>query len=185
MHFRFRPLEIPGMTVILPFRRADERGFFSETYRRSAFVTGGIVPDFVQDNCARSTQGVLRGLHFQGPPQPQGKLVRVARGRVFDVGVDLRVGSPTYGKWAGVTLDDEAGAMLYLPPGIAHGYLVLSPEADLAYKVTAEFAPTLDAGIRWDDPDVGIEWPLENPILSPKDRALPCLRDIESPFRFD
>jgi dTDP-4-dehydrorhamnose 3,5-epimerase len=184
MPFRFQPLEIPGMVLVQPFRRGDERAFFEEVYRRSHFVTGGIGLDFVQDNCVRSSLGVLRGLHFQRPPQPQGKLIRVTRGRVFDVGVDLRVGSPTYGKWVGVTLDDQTGSLLYLPPGLAHGYQVLSDQADLSYKVTAEFAPTLDAGIRWDDPDLGIQWPLAEPALSEKDRALPALREVQSPFRF-
>ncbi len=183
MPFRFKRLEIPGMIMIQPFRRGDHRGYFEETYRRSEFVTGGVGVDFVQDNFARSVQGVLRGLHFQRPPQPQGKLVRVCKGQVFDVGVDLRVDSPTFGRWVGVTLEGDSGWMLYLPPGLAHGYQVLSPEADLAYKVTAEYASGLDAGIRWDDPDIGVQWPLGDPVLSEKDGALPLLREIQSPFR--
>ncbi len=184
MPFRFQPLQIPGMILIKPFRRGDEKGFFEEVYRRSEFVTGGIGMDFVQDNCARSPQGTLRGLRFQRPPQPQGKLVRVTRGSVFDVAVDLRVGSPAFGLWVGLTLDDQSGSLVYLPPGLAHGYLVLSPEADLSYKVTAESAPSLDAGIRWDDPDLGIDWPVSDPVVSERDRALPHLGAFQSPFRF-
>jgi dTDP-4-dehydrorhamnose 3,5-epimerase len=184
MSFRFRELDIPGMVLVEPTRHRDGRGFFQETYRRSLFESGGIDLEFVQDNFARSTKGVLRGLHMQLPPRPQGKLVTAVRGAVFDVGVDLRVGSPTYGSWKGVTLDETTGALLYLPPGLAHGYAVLSPEADLAYKVTEEYAPELDAGIRWDDPDVGVDWPLEDPVLSEKDRGLPLLREFESPYRF-
>lgn len=184
MPFRFKALDIPGMVLVQPTRRGDERGFFEELYRRSHYVTGGISPDFVQDNLARSRRGVIRGLHFQRPPQPQGKLVRVLRGEVFDVGVDLRVGSPAFGRWVGVTLSDAAGSLLYLPPGLAHGYQVLSEEADLLYKVTAEYAPTLEGGVRWDDPDLAISWPLPDPVLSDRDRGLPLLRDVASPFRF-
>jgi dTDP-4-dehydrorhamnose 3,5-epimerase len=110
--------------------------------------------------------------------------VKVVRGEVFDVGVDLREGSPTYGRWEGLTLDDRAGAMLYLPPGLAHGYCVLSDEADLAYKVTAEYLPELDTGIRWDDPRIGVEWPVDDPHLSEKDLGLPLLEEIQTPFRF-
>ena len=182
MAFSFRELEIPGMILVHTDRWGDARGFFEETYRRAPFAQGGIGVEFVQDNFARSARGVLRGLHFQLPPQPQGKLVRVSRGRVFDVGVDLRKGSPTYGRWVGVTLSEEGGELLYLPPGLAHGYCVLSPEADLAYKVTSEYAPELDSGILWNDPQVGVDWPLADPILSTKDQGLPLLADFESPF---
>jgi dTDP-4-dehydrorhamnose 3,5-epimerase len=177
-------MKIPGMVLVEPRRHEDTRGFFQESYRRSLFYEGGIKVNFVQDNLARSSRGVLRGLHFQLPPRPQGKLVTVVRGEVFDVGVDLRVGSPTYGAWEGVTLTDAQGALLYLPPGLAHGYAVLSPEADLAYKVTAEYDPELDTGILWNDPEVGVEWPLDDPLLSEKDRALPPLGEFESPFTF-
>ncbi len=183
MSFRFRSMEIPGMILVETTRHEDGRGFFQETYRRSLFRDGGIDVEFVQDNFARSTGGVLRGLHFQLPPRAQGKLVTVLRGRVFDVGVDLRVDSPTYGRWEGVTLDGSEGSLLYLPPGLGHGYAVLSEEADLAYKVTAEYAPEMDTGIRWDDPGLGIEWPLVEPVLSTKDRELPFLEDFDSPFR--
>src|SRR5680860_39562 len=173
MGFRFEALEIPGMVLVETTLREDGRGFFQESYKRSAFLEAGIGLDFVQDNFAHSSRGVLRGLHFQRPPKAQGKLVHVSRGAVFDVGVDLRLGSPTYGSWVGVELAENTGRMLYLPPGLAHGYLVLSEVADLAYKVTSEYAPELDTGIRWDDPEIGVAWPSQNPVLSRKDLVLP------------
>ena len=184
MSFGFRTLSIPGLILVEPERHQDGRGYFEETYRRGQFREGGIEEEFVQDNSARSSHGVLRGLHFQRPPAAQGKLVRVVRGEVFDVGVDLRLGSPTFGHWEGVLLNETEGAMLYLPPGLAHGYCVLSPEADLAYKVTAEYSPEADTGIRWDDPQIGVEWPLDEPHLSERDTGLPLLKDIDPPFRF-
>jgi dTDP-4-dehydrorhamnose 3,5-epimerase len=185
MAFRFQELAIPGMILVEPDVHGDERGFFLETWKRSAFREEGLEETFVQDNAARSGKGVLRGLHFQHPPGDQGKLVRVSRGRVLDVGVDLRKGSPTYKHWVGVELDAEKGRLLYLPTGLAHGYLVLSEEADLAYKVTAEYAPELEAGIRWDDPDLAIDWPTGSPVLSEKDRRLPTLDQIESTLTWE
>ena len=183
MSFTFEPLEIPGVLLIHPLRRGDDRGFFAETYRRSAFEEAGLDATFVQDNFARSGPGVLRGLHYQLPPAPQGKLVRVVRGSVFDVAVDLRRGSPTYGRWVGRTLDEASGAMMWIPEGFAHGYAVLGDGADLAYKVTAEYSPELDRGVLWNDPEVGVEWPLADPMLSARDRALPTLREAENTFR--
>ncbi len=185
MPFRFTETELPGLLLVEESRHADERGFFSETYRRSAFREAGVDAEFVQDNHARSRRGVLRGLHYQLPPRAQGKLVRVVRGEVFDVAVDLRRGSPTRGRWAGVRLDGEAGRMLWIPPGFAHGYAVLSEEADLLYKVTEEYAPELERGVRWDDPEVGVAWPLEAPLLSGKDLALPPLAAADNPFAFE
>jgi dTDP-4-dehydrorhamnose 3,5-epimerase len=182
MSFTFHALEIPGLVLVRPTRRTDARGFFLETYRQSLFEAGGVRDPFVQDNFARSAAGVLRGLHYQLPPKAQGKLVQVIRGQVYDVAVDLRRGAATFGRWAAHTLSETSGEMLWIPPGFAHGYLVLSDGADVAYKVTAEFEPTLDRGIRWDDPRVGIEWPLDHPVLSTKDRALPMLSDAENPF---
>lgn len=184
MSFRFQALKIPGVFLVEATRHGDPRGFFQESYRRSAFREAGIREEFVQDNISRSSRGVLRGLHFQAPPMDQGKLVRASRGGVYDVGVDLRVGSPTYGEWIGVELEDSRGEMLFLPPGLAHGYCVLTPEAELSYKVTAEYAPTLEGGVRWDDPALGIPWPVDAPVLSEKDLALPLLSDLRSPFRF-
>jgi dTDP-4-dehydrorhamnose 3,5-epimerase len=180
----FRELEIPGAFLVDSTRHGDERGFLEESYRLSAFQDAGIPDDFVQDNFTRSVRDSLRGLHYQAPPMAQGKLVRVTRGRVYDVGVDLRVGSPTFGRWIGVELDAGESRSLYLPPGLAHGYCVLSPEADLSYKVTAEYAPALEGGVRWNDPVLDIPWPVTSPIVSDKDRVLPSLEDLVSPFRY-
>jgi dTDP-4-dehydrorhamnose 3,5-epimerase len=183
MSFRFTPLALPGVVLVEPTRRRDERGFFAETYRASAFAAAGIADPFVQDNHTRSVRGTLRGLHYQLPPRAQGKLIQVVSGEVFDVAVDLRRGSPTYGRWLGQRLSGEEGALLWIPPGFAHGYQVLSEGAELSYKVTAEFDGTLDRGVRWDDPAIGIEWPGRDPLLSAKDRALPPLAAAENPFR--
>ena len=180
--FTFEPLELPGLVLVRPTRRPDPRGFFVETYKSSAFAEAGIPGPFVQDNMARSAQGVLRGLHYQLPPAAQGKLVQALRGEIFDVAVDLRRDSPTFGRWAGYRLTGDGGELLWIPEGFAHGYLVLSETADVAYKVTAEYAPTLDRGIRWDDPRVGVSWPVEHPTLSVKDRTLPLLSEAENPF---
>lgn len=184
MSFRFEPLEIPDVIRITPTHYRDQRGFFSETYRASAFHEAGVDDVFVQDNHARSTRGVLRGLHYQSPPGAQAKLVRVARGEVFDVAVDLRVGAPTFGRWVGGVLSGEQGEMLYIPEGFAHGYLCLSDVADLVYKVSREFDAGLDAGVAWDDADIGIQWPLQDPILSKRDSALPSFGSAPSPFRY-
>ncbi len=177
MSFTFEELELPGVILVRSSRHGDDRGYFQETYRRSTFTAGGLEEEFVQDNFARSIRGVLRGLHFQRRPMAQGKLVRVTLGAVLDVAVDLRPESPAFRRWIGVELR-EAGAMLYIPPGFAHGYYVLSPEAHLAYKVTAEYAPELDSGVRWNDPDLGIVWPSDSPVLSEKDRNLPFLAEL-------
>lgn len=182
MSFTFHPTRIPDVVRVRPTRHEDDRGSFMETYRRSAFAEAGIDVDLVQHNTARSRQGVLRGLHYQLPPAAQGKLVRAVRGRIFDVAVDLRRGSAHRGEWVGVTLDAGEGDLLWVPPGFAHGYCVLSAEAEVAYGVTAEYAPHLDRGIRWDDPELGIDWPVDEPILSEKDRALPPFAEAETPF---
>lgn len=167
--------ELPGALILEPRVFGDARGFFLETYRASLFDEFGI-PDFVQDNHSRSPRGVLRGLHYQ-LVRPQGKLVRVTRGRVFDVAVDIRHGSPTFGRWAGVELDDESLRMFYVPPGFAHGFLVLSEVADFVYKCTDYYHPESEHGILWNDPDIGIAWPLSDVALSDKDRTNPRLRD--------
>ena len=182
MPFHFERLEIPDVVLVTPKRYEDARGHFEETFRESAFAEAGIDVSFVQDNLARSGKGVLRGLHFQAPPTPQGKLVGVTNGTIFDVAVDLRVGSPTFGRWVGRTLDDEAGRLLWVPEGFAHGYVVLSDSAHVSYRVTAEYAPDLDGGVRWDDPTLAVEWPISDPILSERDRALPLMEDFRSPF---
>lgn len=162
----------------------DDRGFFCERWNHVHATELGL-PPFVQDNHSRSKRSVLRGLHFQAPPAAQGKLVSVVRGRIFDVAVDLRTGSPTFGRWVGTTLDAEHPEHIWVPSGFAHGFLALSHEADVVYKVTAGYAPALEGGVAWDDPDVGIEWPLEpgrSPRLSAKDAAWPQLADVTSPF---
>ena len=184
MSFTFTPLELPGVVLIEETRRGDARGFFAETYREAPFRAAGIPGPFVQDNHARSSRGVLRGLHYQLPPRAQGKLVRIVTGEVFDVAVDLRKGSPTFGRWAGVRLSGDAGRMLWLPPGFAHGYVVLSESADFTYKVTAEYDAALDRGIRWNDPAIGIEWPIDAAVISEKDRGLPLLAEADNPFVF-
>lgn len=183
MPFTFEPLAIPQVVAVRPTRHQDDRGSFAEIYRESAFAEAGIPTRFVQDNLARSVRGVLRGLHYQLDPAAQGKLIGVARGRIFDVAVDLRVGSETYGGWVARTLDEGTGELLWIPPGFAHGYCVLSDVADVCYKVTAEYRPDLDRGFAWDDPRVGIHWPVEEPILSARDRRLPPLADAENTFR--
>jgi dTDP-4-dehydrorhamnose 3,5-epimerase len=183
MSFRFEPLAIPEVILVRPTRHVDQRGYFEETYRRSAFAEAGIVADFVQDNFAHSSRNVLRGLHYQVPPAAQAKLVGVGSGRIFDVAVDLRADSPTLGRWVGCALDGEERACLWVPEGFAHGYVVLSDTAEVAYKVTAEYAPHLDRGVRWDDPAIGIDWPVRNPIVSAKDRAQPTLEMAEKVFR--
>jgi dTDP-4-dehydrorhamnose 3,5-epimerase len=172
----FTPLEIPDVLLIQMNRHVDERGYFSETYRQSAFTT--INTEFVQDNFVRSDHKVLRGLHFQLPPKPQGKLVRVVRGEIFDVAVDLRTGSDTFKEWVGIQMTPDEAVQLWVPPGFAHGYIVLSESgADVSYKVTQEYDPELESGIKWDDPELAIRWPISDPVLSSKDQKLPSLAE--------
>jgi len=185
MPFEFHRLDLPEVILVQATRFGDARGFFMETYKASAFAAGGIPGPFVQDNLSRSTRGVLRGLHYQKHPHAQGKLVSVIRGTILDVAVDIRQGSPTYGQWRSCELSGGTGTMLYVPVGFAHGFCVLSDEADVLYKVTAEFDPELDRGILWNDPDIGVEWPVADPILSPKDAGLPPLRLADNNFKFE
>jgi dTDP-4-dehydrorhamnose 3,5-epimerase len=182
MPFNFERLEIPEIILIKPRVFADERGFFLETYKHTAFAKAGVPDTFVQVNHSQSAAGVLRGLHYQKHPQAQGKLVGVVRGEIFDVAVDIRVGSPTYGRWVGETLSSENHHLLYIPPGFAHGFCVLSEAADVIYQVTTEYAPDFDRGLLWNDPEIGIAWPIENPALSPKDAAQPRLREADNNF---
>ncbi len=168
---------IAGLVLIEPEAHGDERGFLVETYRAEAWRDLGVDASFVQDNQSRSRRGTLRGLHFQTRPG-QAKLVRCARGAIFDVAVDLRRGSPTFGRWEGYELSDRDHRQLYVPVGFAHGFCVLSDEADVAYKLSSYFDPATEAGIAWDDPDVGVEWPLAEPLLSDRDRAAPRLAEI-------
>jgi len=185
MPFKFQRLDMPDVILIEPTVFVDKRGFFMESYKYSEFAKFGIKEKFVQDNHSRSTRGVLRGLHYQKNPKAQAKLVRVTRGEVFDVAVDIRRGSPTYGRWVGVLLSEENKKMLYVPVGFAHGFCVLSEEAEVLYKTTEEYAPEYERGIIWNDPDIGIKWPIEEPILSPKDAALPRLKDADNDFQYD
>ncbi|MCL4488513.1 MAG: dTDP-4-dehydrorhamnose 3,5-epimerase [Chloroflexi bacterium] len=184
MPFDFEPLEIGDVILIKPQGAIDQRGFFREIYKLSDFRAHGIGVPFVQENHSRSAQGVLRGLHYQKNPQAQGKLLSVSRGRVFDVAVDIRRGSPDYGRWVGMELSDENGHMLYVPPGFAHGFCVLSEQADLIYKVTTEYAPDLERGILWNDPAIGVRWPIEDPRLSSRDVKLPLLKYADNNFEF-
>ena len=181
------PTAIPDVIMLTPRRFGDGRGWFAETYSTRSFAPalGDIV--FVQDNQAFSAaRGTLRGLHFQRPPQAQAKLVRVLRGSIFDVTVDLRAGSPTYGRWVGVALTAERGEQLFVPHGFAHGYCTLEPDTEVAYKVDGFYAPDCDAGLAWDDPTLAIAWPISphEAILSDKDRTLPAFKDFASPFTY-
>jgi len=168
---------LPGVVVIEPRRFEDERGFFLETWQRERYRAAGVADDFAQDNHSYSRKGVLRGLHFQ-MRRSQGKLVTVIRGRIFDVAVDVRRDSPTFGHWTGAELCDVGPRQMYLPPGFAHGFCVLSDVADIHYKVTDFYDPADEAGILWSDPGIGIVWPLSAPLTSARDAAYPKLSDF-------
>ena len=182
--FEFRPLEIPDVILVEPKAFGDGRGFFMETYKASAFEAGGIRRPFVQDNYSRSGRGVLRGLHYQKEPAAQAKLVSVVRGEIFDVAVDIRAGSPTYGRWVGQTLSEQNRRMLYVPRGFAHGFCVTGEGADVHYKADNEYSPEHDRGIAWNDPEIGIRWPVSEPELSGKDRGHPGLAGADNEFRY-
>jgi dTDP-4-dehydrorhamnose 3,5-epimerase len=178
-------LDIEAVKLIRPKRHADVRGYFVETWNRRRFAEAGVDMDFVQDNSSFSAAaGTVRGLHFQKGPEAQAKLVRAARGSLFDVAVDLRRGSPTFGRYVSAVLTAETGEQLFIPVGFAHGFCTLEPDTEVAYKASAFFSPEHDSGIAWDDPGVGISWPLEGrePVLSEKDRALSRLSEIDPPF---
>ena len=178
MPFQFSSGELPGIVLIEPRVFFDERGFFLETFKNSDFTAAGIIEPFVQDNQSRSARGVVRGLHFQKDPHAQGKLVRVCRGAVWDVAVDIRPFSETFGKWTAVELSEKNRRMCYIPPGFAHGFLALEDDTELQYKCTAEYDADSEAGIRWDDPDIAIDWPFTDMLVSGKDAQLPFLRDL-------
>jgi dTDP-4-dehydrorhamnose 3,5-epimerase len=184
MPFAFhRPDVIPDLIIIEPRVFVDERGWFQETYRESQFEQFGIKRRFCQDNHSRSTtRGVIRGLHYQLNPAAQGKLVRCTAGSIFDVGVDIRKGSPTFGKWVGVTLSADNFHMLWVPEGFAHAFCTLTDVAEVLYKTTSEYSSAHERCIRWNDPALGIEWPVSNPELSPKDASAPSLVDAENNF---
>ncbi len=185
MNFTIERLKFDDVLLIRSRRFDDQRGYFMETWSHAAFGQLGINANFVQDNQSLSVKpGTVRGLHFQVPPHAQAKLVRVLQGSVFDVAVDLRGGSATYGKWCGVKLMAGGPEQLYIPAGFAHGFLTLEPDTVVSYKVDAPYAPQCDAGIRWNDPEIGVDWPLDpaQAVLSDKDAALPLLATFRSPF---
>lgn len=185
---KITPLDIPDVKLIEPRRFGDDRGFFSEVYNRRTFEEAGLHADWAQDNHAFSEEKfVLRGLHFQAPPHAQTKLVRVSRGSILDIAVDLRKGSQTYGHHVSVILSQEAWNQLFVPVGFAHGYLTLEPNTEVLYKVDDYYAPKCEGGLVWNDPALGIMWPLNAsaPIVSDKDRQLPHLKDLESPFSYE
>jgi len=171
--------ELPEVLLVEPRVFGDPRGFFFETFHAERYVAAGINGPFVQDNLSRSTKGTLRGLHFQ-EPRAQGKLVQVFRGAVWDVAVDVRKGSPHFGAWVGVELSEENRRQLWIPPGFAHGFCVLSDVADFFYKCTDLYAPECQRAVRWDDPDLAIRWQVQSPLISPRDQAAPSL--AESPM---
>lgn len=179
---------MPVPQRLIPARHGDARGWFTESYNRARLAERGIVEDFVQDNHSFSARpGTLRGIHFQLPPHAQAKIVRCIAGAIWDVAVDLRAGSPSYGKWVGCELTAAGGEQLYIPAGFGHGFLTLTDNAEVVYKASDFYAPECDKGVAWDDPEVAIAWPLAGttPVLSDKDRALPRLCDFASPFTYD
>lgn len=184
MPFEFQRLDIPELMLIKLLFSRDERGSFAETYKYSDFAQAGIKEYFTQDNYSQSGKNVLRGLHYQKYPRAQGKLVQCLKGRIFDVSVDIRRGSPTYGCWVGLELSEDNDLMLYIPPTFAHGFVVLSDAAEILYKCTEEYSPEDERGIIWNDPDIGIKWPVKNPILSERDRRHPLLRDADNNFSY-
>lgn len=186
MSLQFKDLGLGGICLVTPDKFGDTRGFFSETYNANAFKAGGIEADFVQDNQSLSGEaGVLRGLHYQAPPHAQAKLVRVTRGSIYDVAVDIRLGSPSYGKWIGVEISAENWDQIYIPRGFAHGFMTLEPMTEVVYKVDGFYNAEADGGLAWDDPDIGVNWPTSNPpILSDKDTKHPSFKDFSSPFNY-
>jgi len=177
------PTKLAGVVLLGPQVHGDERGFMVETYRRDAWAEAGVEVEFVQHNHSRSAKDTLRGLHFQTEPG-QAKLVRCPRGRIFDVAVDLRRGSPTYRQWEGHVLDDETHRQLFVPAGFGHGFAVLSDVADVTYLLSSIYDPATESGIAWDDPDVGVEWPVGDPLLSERDRAAPRLAEVSGSLPF-
>ena len=183
MKFTFTPQAIPDVVLVEHEATGDARGFFAETFREKDFQEAGIRFRFVQENHSRSSAGILRGLHYQLDPKAQGKLVRCVRGRIWDLAVDIRRGSPYYKKWVAVELDSDNRRMLWVPPGFAHGFYSLS-DCDVLYRQTDYWAPELDRGIRWDDPELAIAWPSRAPTLSPRDAKHPFLKDAENNFTY-
>lgn len=182
MPFNFQQLALRDLVLVEPQVFGDARGGFAETYKYSEFAANGVPERFLQDNWSRSANGVLRGMHYQIHPKAQGKLMSVVRGEIYDVAVDVREDSPTYLQWYGVKLSDENHLMLYVPPGFAHGFCVLSESADVTYKVTVEYDPSLEMGFVWNDPAVGIQWPIASPVLSARDQQLPPWSEAKRSF---
>jgi len=179
--FEFEKLEIDGVILVKPRVFGDNRGFFMESYKKSEFFENGIDIEFIQDNHSKSTKGVLRGLHYQASPKAQAKLIRCSKGKIYDVVVDLRKDSKSFGKWLRVELSEENNQMLFIPEGFAHGFVVLSDEAELLYKTNTEFSPELDRGVLWCDEDINVDWGLDEkiePILSEKDKTQPKLTEL-------
>ena len=182
MPFTFKKLDISEVILIESKYFSDNRGFFLGNFKESSFVSNGINSEFVQDNFSHSIRGVLRGLHYQKNPKAQAKLVRVIRGEIFDVVVEIRQNSPTYGKWVGAILSGENHNLLYIPEGFEHGFCVLSDTADVLDKVNNEYSPEHDAGIIWNDSEINISWPIDNPVISEKDSNLPSLYKANNNF---
>ena len=181
MPVRFEKTELEGVMLCVPEVFRDVRGFFLETYHAQKYMAGGVRAVFVQDNRSRSSKGVLRGLHYQ-LHKPQAKLLCCTRGEIFDVAVDIRRGSPTFGQWTGARLSEENHHQLYIPGGFAHGFCVLSDVAEIEYKCSEFYDPRDDRGVRWNDPDLKVDWPITDPVLSAKDVAQPFLKDAELPL---
>jgi len=174
--------DIPDLYIIKPRVFEDHRGYFFESYNKEAFLKNGIDQNFVQDNESKSGKNVLRGLHFQKPPFAQGKLVRVIKGAVLDVAVDLRKSSPTYGQWSSIELTEDNKLMYWIPPGFAHGFVTLAEETIFFYKCTNIYNKASEGSILWNDPDLNIDWGIDHPILSEKDQSAPLFKDFDSPF---
>jgi dTDP-4-dehydrorhamnose 3,5-epimerase len=186
--FKFSKAPIPGILIIEAKAFEDDRGFFMEFYNKDGFAENGFADLFVQDNHSKSKKGVVRGLHYQIHPSPMGKLVKVVKGRIFDVGVDIRKGSPAFGKWYSETLSEENKKMLYFPPGFAHGFLALEDGTEVLYKCTGMYSRENERAIAWNDPEIGIKWPLElvkEVIVSERDQKHPGLKDAETNFSFN
>jgi dTDP-4-dehydrorhamnose 3,5-epimerase len=182
--FTFTPTALPEVVLVEPPFFSDERGFFMESWHAREFARVGLDVSFTQEGHSQSRRGVVRGMHYQAPPAAMGKLVRCTAGRIFDVAVDIRIGSPRFGRWVGVELGAENRRLLYVPPGFAHGFQSLSDCAEVQYKMTAFYTPSAEGAIRWNDPDLAIAWPFADPILSPRDAAAPSLREYQSAPRF-
>ena len=179
MPFEFKKMEIEDVILVTPKVFGDNRGFFMESYKKTDFLNNGITDEFNQDNHSKSSKGVLRGLHYQAKPYSQAKIVRCVSGKIFDVAVDIRPDSSTFKKWVGAILSEENKNMLYIPKGFAHGFVALADEVEILYKASGEYAPQADRGVRWNDPEIGVEWGIDfEPLVSEKDSKQPFIKDI-------